>query len=932
MSRDDLKVLTEGYITGVNPSSGYEPNSNLEDGEYTKFPDGSIAQVLGERHSNGGVDLALPQYTQVLSDTKDLKLTKEDVKRIGKVLGLNVSVKNTYSDVLDKYSKKIGYSKILEDQENLFKKAEKEVFAVKDESTRNVNRAFFTKKITELEAQRTEKEKEMSKVFDLLFLSQEAQKGTPIEDVIQIPPTEEEKIQELADSERILSANNQEFTEQEVFKYGGQIDKITTLSKTYNIDARKLFDKLKSEGKLEVFDNGGIKKRTRDEIQALPPSELAKLTREELYEHQLQFYKDNQNWNKDYSGFPYNATPAEINEYWEGVKKNQPATYLLNVKPSEMHLQVDKDGKPDFNKPWKEVYSTPPTLNTIQTYSYTPPQQEKPIIERGEYPGLPPAQLNKYMDEYGGKTPKEVMEDRYRVNLEKQELNKVLIKILPEEDLIEMKKLKLSPTQYLEKYKGITDVNAYVKKTPEFERAGRIPFVVKKRDNIYKGLEIKHQSPNEEAYGDIFSAESALNELYKNFPRAFKTTEISDIVTIENGKVKVKEGVRLNEANEAIGRLQGKIGIYQTNSADYVIKNKDLFDAASVDYANEYLRDETFLDDKSSVRGFDKKLGQFTAGRFSLGINLVTPDELKKLRELGIYSAKDLAEADEDKIKFLSQTTKDRVKEFTKDLPEEIDFSLDTYTINPPVKTGEEPNKGGEPKAVTDFTTDEEVGVKRKYPRRFMTPDFGFIPSSGLTPESMQSISLSRIDPLRVGIEEHLKSAGDARNAMTVATADLPQAQRAAFLAETLNSSMMAESDAITKANQINAQNQANADLKNIELYMKEQDYNNAMRDNYEKRVLRGLDVTEQNFRNSMAFLHNAFLEDLNRQMQLNTLDSMYPDVSIDDYGIAGYYNPDSLYQFRDQLIAEKVMNENKRTPTLPTKTAKKKSSTDDVP
>lgn len=249
--KDRYKLLTEHYINGISPKATTEVNANLEGGEHVMFPNGTLAEVLGESHKNGGVDLTLPQYTKVLSNTEDLRLNKKEKKLIKDVLGLDVTVKNTYSDVIKKYSKQIGYDKILKEQENLFKAAEKEVWAIKDESTQKVNREFFSKKLYELEQQRQELIPQLSTVFDILFKKQEEKKGN---DVVEapLPETEGEMRQDLEEDiaqeeETLMDIDNslQYFSDVEVFEYGGQVlGKVENLAKTHGVDATVLFKKL----------------------------------------------------------------------------------------------------------------------------------------------------------------------------------------------------------------------------------------------------------------------------------------------------------------------------------------------------------------------------------------------------------------------------------------------------------------------------------------------------------------------------------------------------------------------------------------------------------------------------------------------------------------------------------------------------------------
>src|SRR5690242_11996882 len=112
------QVMTGAVVTGVQQTNGVKPNIEAEQGEYIKFPDGSVAKALGSKHENGGVKLIVPTMTEILSNTEDLTLSKDMVKRLKKDYGLdNISTDDTYSKVMDKYAWKIGYTKVLKQEE-----------------------------------------------------------------------------------------------------------------------------------------------------------------------------------------------------------------------------------------------------------------------------------------------------------------------------------------------------------------------------------------------------------------------------------------------------------------------------------------------------------------------------------------------------------------------------------------------------------------------------------------------------------------------------------------------------------------------------------------------------------------------------------------------------------------------------------------------
>lgn len=713
MAKDEKsKLLTEHYINGVNPTADGESNANLEDGEYVKFPNGSIAQVLGERHTKGGVDLVLPMYTKVMSDTKDLYINGKDKKQINKALDIKVTTKNTYSDVIDKYAKKIGYTKILNQQEDLFKKSEKEVFGVKDETTRNLNRNYFAKQLNTLEEARQVKEEELKLLFDILFEAQEDQKGTPQEErqVPQEAMEEQPEDVELESQEVALDIQNQmqddtgEFSSQEMFKYGGQIGKVQKLATQNNIPARQLFDRLLQDKKIKElprFDGGGLFGITFNENKIDKRNES-------------QSYRDG--------------------IYWKGDDIITPQESLTNL--SKYYSAVFKQGK----------------------------------------------------------------------------LNGVL-----------------------------------------------------------------------------------------------KTDGEGNFEKDENGNFILKEKVNLEKRNDSIFALQEGINKTLNANLKFINSHPDLFSGEDRQKAIEYINNNLF--NKEGANTTDGLLGQVTSSKSNLVLNTITAGEKIELDKLGVTTTQGLIEGI-DGFKFMSPESVERIKTLKEKLPPDSEFALGVYTPEPdkvkPAETEEDP---GLEKQDVDNKIDENLNPADRYPRRFFTPSFGGMPPKGLAAETMQTIDLSRIDPVRVGIEDHLTQSATARNSANRAVEELPQTQRAAFIANTLSSSQQAEGDAITKASQINAQNQAQANLYNAGKYDSEQEYNNQVKNQYEQRMLRGLDNTEKEVRNYQAFMHKSFLNDLNNQMKLNTLDNMFSDVRVDNFGIASKYKPDNTYQMGDiQYTAEKVL------------------------
>lgn len=680
------KLMTDGYITELNPKSGLQANVNLEDGEYIKTPDGSVAQVLGERHTKGGVDLLLPEMTAVLSDTKDLTLDKNQVRELKKTYGIEVSTKNTYADVLDKYAKKIGLTKALQEQEDAFVQLRKVTENALSEGSLNVNNRFLQKKIYDLQVDIVEKQSAMGNMFEVMFAKQQEAKGENGQNVEAIPT----EMPQQAQDPNIQVAMQEDLTEQQVMKLGGYVDTLKTLSQKYNISPQKAYELLERNGKLPKFDEGGI---------------------------------------------------------------------VFNVSKSK----------------------------------------------------------NPYGEEYRSKR--------------------------------------------------------------------------------------RTQKAGQTAFGEV-TADDAIQYLYQNFPTVLQKDEYKNLIEIKDGKPVLKQGVSLKKENEIIYKLQQEMDTQMRASANYIINDDSgRFSEEAKKSAKEYLDVETFNQDKTvdkGIRTYDKKLGEFTGGRFSLGLDLVTPEDLKILQGLGKTTIKQLTDEDISKLSPESQARISQIKPTLKGQEDFLikEFTVPSTTTTPPPpneQQQEDVNQNDAGKEIKDDITVEQQ--RNRFPRLFYTPDQSLPPPLGLQSETLEQIELQRLDPLRIGIEDQLKKLGDSRGFVASQLENLPPSQRSAMLANLVATASATESDAITKANQINTQNLSQTELYNASQADKETVANAESRLNYEQLALRGLSNTQNEIHNYFLANREIYLNNYKEQMNMNTIDQLFPDVSLDYFGIASNYDPSYNFQ-----------------------------------
>lgn len=692
------KLLTDGYIKGLDPNSPTAPNAELERGEYVQFPDGTIQEVVGNSHAEGGEKMVIPNNTKVISDTKELTLTKQNVKDLKKQYDIELTTKNTYSDAIDKYSKKIGLSKLLKDQEALFGQLKKQQEKTDSEGTLRVNNDYLSQKISEIEEQKLIKQEELSAMASKVFEQQETKKGT-IEEV-----TQAEQIPETSEL-----VETDDLSEDEIFKLGGtKKEDFEELCRKNGLSVRQGYNLLKEKNMLK-FEEGGLYRTD--------------------FSRGRHEFSDQQNYQR----------------------KQQPRSNA-----------------------------------------------------------------------------------------------------------------------------------AYDKITKE---------------NI----------------------ETVFNNLYENFPGVLEDPKFAELITIKNGKVAVNPNIDLSKPDDRIRYFQEASNQIMQETAQFIQDNKDSRFFQGVDPAalQTYVQDELF--GQGTARGFDAKLGNFTAGRFLIGNTLVTPDEYELLNKKGIKTFGKLKEAVASGDVKLSESTTNDINELSTLIGDKkVDFYLDQRTATAPVENTPAAKKSPQ-QSKTPGTQEQNVTSlpRKNYPKLFMTPDQSVIPPSGVQPETLGEINLQRIDPVRIGIENNLRQASENRQFVADQIESLPPGQRASAMANLLATTQNTESDAIVKTNQINAQNFAAAEQFNIGQADREAVYRTNNLLNYEARALQGLDKTTNDIRDFYLNERRTNLHELRRQQDLNLIDSLFEDFDIDFTGAGVNYNPAGQFSVEERNRLMSIMqNMNNRSVT----------------
>ena len=356
------------------------------------------------------------------------------------------------------------------------------------------------------------------------------------------------------------------------------------------------------------------------------------------------------------------------------------------------------------------------------------------------------------------------------------------------------------------------------------------------RNEYRTNSRVKQRSTKDGAYGDP-DPEIALQRLYNNFPDIVSSKFKDNIEVDELGNVRFKKNLPLNKEQEIVRDFQKQSNSRMRASADVILKNPKNFSPEQVKEAQRYLNEETFLDttpgaedEANSIRGFDAKLGNFTSGRYSMGVDLLTPEDLKKAQAKGIKTLKQLKES--DLYSSLSKDSKKRVDNMSSLVGNtDADFSINEFNV--PQPTG---NKYAEV-PLDNVRYETRDNVKTVMPN--LPVDF-ILPPRAMNAIAKPYVPLGRIEPIKITPEPML--AEQERQRLTaqeqVTSSGLaPQVQQA-LLAQQLGAGQMAANDAISKSEQYNAQNQFQTDQFNIGQSDKEKILNENFNMKYQDQMM----------------------------------------------------------------------------------------------
>jgi len=449
----------------------------------------------------------------------------------------------------------------------------------------------------------------------------------------------------------------------------------------------------------------------------------------------------------------------------------------------------------------------------------------------------------------------------------------------------------------------------------EFQNGGNRTVNVTSNLNPYSKNIREQQSANQEAYG-IVKSQEALQNLYNNFPNIINSDPgFKQLITVDSkGTVKLKGNVPLNKQSEIVGNVQRLIDENMKDSAQTIINNPDNFNSDAVKEAQRYLTEETFLPDTTgetdqsrAIRGYDEKLGNFTSGRYSMQINLVTPEEKQLLADNGILTVKQLKNSPlRAKLSAPSIKNLDNIEGLIGDTSADYGIAEVTPDSRPLATKPSPTNK------LPSFTANnQEINTQGL----LNLPD-----QSPLLPDSLQGAlkinrRYDRIEAPLVSPDAQVNEIRRQEASTIESLNSLPDAQRASAIAQ-VQANTQAQLNNVM--GQVAGQNQASifqANAANAQIQAREEDARASDLLSYEGRILKADAITQQNLRNYYNTAQKVNLGNYNTVNSVNLINSMYdnarytPDgVAMNNLDLATNYSASPQDEYQRLLDAKKTL------------------------
>ena len=169
--KEVVKELAGNYQAPLTKDRLHLANAEVEKNEYV-FDSNGIRKFGGNTHEKGGTPVKLEEGARILSD--HLKIGADLAKELTKSLKLPFRATDTYAKALDRFNNASKLPQINGEIEKLILKMNSQDKG--DKTTFEINNQYLNNTINSKNREKQPLEKELAKVFDMLFQKQESSK------------------------------------------------------------------------------------------------------------------------------------------------------------------------------------------------------------------------------------------------------------------------------------------------------------------------------------------------------------------------------------------------------------------------------------------------------------------------------------------------------------------------------------------------------------------------------------------------------------------------------------------------------------------------------------------------------------------------------------------------------------------------------------
>lgn len=311
----------------------------------------------------------------------------------------------------------------------------------------------------------------------------------------------------------------------------------------------------------------------------------------------------------------------------------------------------------------------------------------------------------------------------------------------------------------------------------------------------------------------------------------------------------------------------------------------------------------------------DGKPGQTTLSKPMYSLDVVTPEELKKLNDAGIRNYFDVRN-NADQVREILGADSASWKNFEKlngsDDMSAMDFVLGSYNPTTPVQSPSEVEMPEYDTSVGDevqlpgpvetrgvgnsdgnmtIYAGENNNQRRTGSSGLIFPEILRDRQSGIVTEGLERHYVPRVDPVLRSADQYINEMNRATQSQLDAMGDVPDSQRAAIMA---NMNAIAGSNIARYINEVelyNTQQRNEADRFNQTSYARMVDQNIAERQRYEESTLRAMAINDENRARYLDNLNQEAMQKFNTETSINTLRSLAPNMRVLPNGQIVYTN-----------------------------------------